>query len=169
MVELRALPLESIKGQNLKIRTRKPWRGILPILPFLIWMSSCSKNGGGAVPSSSEDVQAVTDSTFQKEVLASNEPVLVDFWATWCGPCRMFGPIVDQVAKDYRGRLKVCRVDLDQNPSLARTFNITAIPNSLLFEKGQLVHTWVGLVPEYELKDEIEKILDRSPPDELHS
>jgi thioredoxin len=153
----------------LKIGIRKPWSGILLVLPFLVWMSSCSKNGGGAVQSTSEDVQTVTEGTFQKEVLASNEPVLVDFWATWCGPCRMFGPIVDQVAKEYEGRLKVCRVDIDQNPSLARTFKITAIPNSLLFEKGQLVHTWVGLVPEYELKDEIEKILARSQPAESHS
>ena len=94
---------------------------------FLI-SGACSHKGSEA------DVLVVTDSSFQKEVLGSDIPVLVDFWATWCGPCRMYGPVVDQVASDYKGRLKVVRVDVDQNPGLSRAFKINAIPNSILFQ-----------------------------------
>ncbi len=105
------------------------------------------------------DVTVVTDASFQKEVLGSDLPVLVDFWATWCGPCRMYGPIVDQVASDYKGRLKVVRIDVDQNPGLSRAFQISAIPNSILFQKGSAVMHWVGLVSEDDLKSGIEKVV----------
>src|SRR5438067_780021 len=77
-----------------------------------------------------ELVTVVTDDSFEKEVEKSSKPVLVDFWATWCGPCRMFGPVVDQLAADYKGRLKVVRVDIDQNPRLAQNFGIRAIPTA---------------------------------------
>ncbi len=113
---------------------------------------SCSKGG-------EEEVLAVTDSTFEKEVIKSDLPVLVDFWATWCGPCRMYGPIVDEVARDYKGRLKVIRVDVDQSPELSRAFKISAIPNSLLFQKGKVIKAWVGLVSKEDLKVEVDKVV----------
>ena len=99
-----------------------------------------------------ELVKAVTESTFQAEVIESKKPVLVDFWATWCGPCRMYGPIVDKVAKDYSSRLKVVRIDVDQCPQLARSFQIDAIPASFLFKKGKVVRSWIGLISEQDLK-----------------
>lgn len=107
-------------------------------------------------------VKNISDITFSKEVEKSSKPVLVDFWATWCGPCQMFGPIVDQVAEDYKGRLKVCRVDVDQNPGLSQTFQVRAIPTSLLFKNGKIVKSWVGLVSGEDLKVEVDKILKRA-------
>ena len=112
---------------------------------------------------SSELVKNVTDASFSNDVENSSGPVLVDFWATWCGPCRMFGPIVDKLAEDYRGRLKVVRVDIDQNPGLARNFGIRAIPTALLFKKGKVVKGWVGLVSEDDLKVEVNKVVKKAP------
>jgi thioredoxin 1 len=134
---------------------KKSWL-ILPggvALALFLAMGACTQKGSEA------DVLAVTDSSFQKEVLSSDIPVLVDFWATWCGPCRMYGPVVDQVARDYKGRLKVVRIDVDQNPGLSRAFKINAIPNSILFQKGNAVMNWVGLVSEDDLKSGIEKVV----------
>ena len=109
-----------------------------------------------------ELVKAIGDASFETEVQNSAQPVLVDFWATWCGPCRMFGPIVDKLAEDYRGRLKVVRVDIDQNPGLARNFEIRAIPTALLFKKGKVVKGWVGLVSEDDLKVEVDKVVKKA-------
>ena len=110
----------------------------------------------------SELVKNVTDASFSSDVENSSSPVLVDFWATWCGPCRMFGPIVDKLAEDYRGKLKVVRVDIDQNPGLARNFGIRAIPTALLFKKGKVVKGWVGLVSEDDLKVEVNKVVKKA-------
>jgi thioredoxin 1 len=134
---------------------KKPWGIFLggTVLAAFLTIGACTQKGSEA------DVLAVTDSSFQKEVLGSDMPVLVDFWATWCGPCRMYGPVVDQVARDYKGRLKVVRIDVDQNPGLSRAFKINAIPNSILFQKGNAVMNWVGLVSEDDLKSGIEKVL----------
>ena len=118
-----------------------------------------------AQPAQSESsglVKNVTDASFTSDVENSTSPVLVDFWATWCGPCRMFGPIVDKLAEDYRGRLKVVRVDIDQNQGLARNFGIRAIPTALLFKKGKVVKGWVGLVSEDDLKVEVDKVVKKA-------
>ena len=122
-------------------------------------VGACSKSNSEA---SNPDVPAVTDATFQKEVLEADKPVLVDFWATWCGPCRMYGPIVDKMAEEYKGRLKVVRVDVDQNPTLSRNYRIQAIPASFIMEKGNVVKSWVGLISEDDLKQQIEQVLPLS-------
>ena len=84
-------------------------------------------------------VLTTTDISFQKDVVQSKVPVLVDFWATWCGPCRMYSPIVDEIAKDYGSELRVCRVNVDENPNVSRQFRITAIPASFILKKGKVV------------------------------
>jgi len=89
----------------------------------------------------------VTDSTFRKEVLKSKTPVLVDFWAPWCGPCRSIAPYVEQVAKDYNGKLKVVKLNVDQNPAISQRFQVRSIPTFMVFENGQPVNRTAGANP----------------------
>lgn len=119
-------------------------------------VGACSHSSSEA---SNPDVPAVTDKTFQTEVINSDLPVLVDFWATWCGPCRMYGPVVDQVAKEYKGRLKFVRVDVDQNPNISRTYQIRQIPASFILQKGNVIKSWVGYIPEEVVKQQIDQVL----------
>lgn len=93
----------------------------------------------------------VTDADFKEEVLGSGIPVLVDFWAEWCMPCKMVAPVVSEIAKDYEGKLKVCKVNVDEAPKTASEYNIMTIPTLSLFKKGKVVDTIVGLVPKEKL------------------
>ncbi len=104
----------------------------------------------------SDKVRVVTDETFDAEVLKSDIPVFVDFWATWCPPCRIVSPIVDELAEEMQGKLKVCKVDVDQNQGIARTYGIRSIPTLMLFKSGGPVKTMVGALPKEEIKREIE-------------
>lgn len=101
----------------------------------------------------------VTDATFEAEVLQSEKPVLVDFWATWCQPCLQMAPIVDQVAAERTDSLKVVKVDLDKNPALQQRFGITSIPTFMVFREGELVHSVVGGRPKALLEKEIDSAL----------
>lgn len=98
---------------------------------------------------------AVTDSTFQSEVLSSSEPVLVDFWATWCGPCRMVSPIVEEIAGEQIGKLKVAKMDVDVNPQTAQQFGVMSIPTLIVFKGGQPVERLVGYMPKAKLMQAI--------------
>ena len=99
---------------------------------------------------------AITDTNFDRTVLKADKPVLVDFWATWCRPCQMVAPILDELAKEYDGRVKFVKLDVDQNPKTATKYKVMSIPTLLVFKKGQPVSHLVGFRPKNELK----RILD---------
>ncbi len=93
----------------------------------------------------------VTKDNFEKEVLGSDIPVLVDFWATWCGPCRMLGPVIEEIAKENEGRVKVGKVNVDEEPELSAQFRISSIPTVIVFKNGKAVDTMVGFRPKEEV------------------
>ncbi len=96
-------------------------------------------------------VIVVKDGTFKNEVLDANEPVLVDFWAEWCGPCRMMAPVVEQIAQDYSGKMKVAKLNVDENPESAAAYGVMSIPTLILFKNGEAVERFVGFRPKQEL------------------
>ena len=104
-------------------------------------------------------VAAVTDASFEEQVLKSAVPVLVDFWAPWCGPCRMVGPIVDEIATEYSGKINVYKMNTDENPNVANQYGIRSIPTLMLFIGGEKVDTVVGAVPKQTLMGTISKHL----------
>jgi thioredoxin 1 len=106
----------------------------------------------------------VTDSTFKQEVLESETPVLVDFWAPWCGPCRMVAPVVEEIAEQYLGKVKVVKVNTDENGGVASQYGIRSIPTLMIFKDGQRVDMVVGAVPKTTLATTLEKHLASQDP-----
>jgi thioredoxin 1 len=104
-------------------------------------------------------VGEVTDNNFQAEVLESELPVLVDFWAPWCGPCRMVAPVVEEIAQERQGELKVVKMNTDENQQTAVSFNIMSIPTLILFRNGQPAKTVIGAYPKRKLEAELEPAL----------
>ena len=102
----------------------------------------------------------IDDSNFDQMVLQAETPVLVDFWATWCRPCQMVAPILDELAEEYSGRVSIARLDVDQNPKTAAKYSIMAIPTMLIFKKGKPVSNIVGFKPKAELKRSLDATLD---------
>ncbi|MBF0317985.1 MAG: thioredoxin [Nitrospirae bacterium] len=106
-----------------------------------------------------EGVVNATSQTWETEVLQADGLVLVDFWAVWCGPCRMVAPIVEDLAKEYTGRMKVVKLNTDENPDVASKYKIMGIPTLMFFKGGDKVDQLVGAVPKHQLKDKIEGLL----------
>ncbi len=104
----------------------------------------------------------VSDATFESEVLKSDKPVLVDFWAPWCGPCRMIAPIVEELANDYDGKATIAKVNVDDNPKISMQFGIRSIPTLLIFKNGQVVDQIVGAVPKGVIESKLKSQLPAS-------
>lgn len=101
--------------------------------------------------------QHFTDLNFKQEVLESDLPVLVDFWAAWCGPCKMIAPLIDELAKEYAGKLKIGKLDVDTNSKIATEYGVMSIPTIIFFKKGKVINQLVGAVSKLELKRKIEE------------
>jgi len=101
----------------------------------------------------------LTDSNFESEVLKADKPCMVDFWAEWCGPCHMVGPIVQEMAKEYEGKLKVGKLNVDQNGQTAAKYGIMSIPAILFFNGGQMVDQIIGAVPKKHFVDKVERLI----------
>lgn len=101
----------------------------------------------------------VTSNNFETEVLQATDPVLVDFWAPWCGPCRVIGPVVEEMATQYAGKLKVGKLNVDEHPMVAQRYGITGIPALLFFKDGQVVDTVVGAVPRNVLQKHVDGVV----------
>lgn len=105
------------------------------------------------------DILEVTDSTFEVEILKSDKPVMVDFWADWCMPCKMLAPTVDKIAKDYKDKLKVCKINVDSNQEVAASMGIRSIPTLIFFKNGEVVEQVIGVVNEAQLKKIVDKVI----------
>ena len=106
-----------------------------------------------------EKVIVLTAENFEKEVLQAEKPVLIDFWATWCGPCQMIGPVLEQLSAEYEGKAKILKVDIDASQDLAMKYQIMSVPSMIFFKDGQPVDGVVGVVPAPYLKEKLDKLV----------
>jgi len=107
----------------------------------------------------------VTDSTFEKSILKSSTPVIVDFWAPWCNPCKMVAPILDKLAKEYENRIIVAKVNTDENPEWAGRYGVQGIPTMLFVADGKIIYRQVGVVPERNLREAVDQMLEVTTPE----
>ena len=105
------------------------------------------------------DILQVTDETFDAEIMNSDLPAIVDFWAAWCGPCKMVAPVVEELAKEYAGKIKVAKMDVDQNRQTPARFGIRNIPTIILFKGGEETQTIIGAQPKSSIEEELKKLL----------
>jgi thioredoxin 1 len=105
------------------------------------------------------DILEVSDKDFETEIMESDKPAMVDFWAEWCGPCKMVGPIVEELAKEYKDKIKIGKMDVDQNRETPARFGIRNIPTLIFFKNGEVAKTIIGAQPKSAIEDELKKLL----------
>jgi len=105
------------------------------------------------------NILEVTDDSFESEIMGSDIPAMVDFWAEWCGPCKMVGPVVEELAEEYKDKIKVAKMDVDKNRQTPARFGIRNIPTLILFKGGEVAHTIIGAQPKSSIEDELKKLL----------
>ena len=133
----------------------------LPVV--LLALAGCGGGSSSADAGHSTNVVILTEANFQSTVIASAKPVLVDFWAPWCGPCRKIGPIVNELADDFQGRATVAKVNVDEAGALAQKFGVQAIPTLLFFKGGRVVDQTTGVRSKAELTAQLEKVIGAAP------
>lgn len=139
------------------------WMLVLPlVLLIAVGVGSGCGKSSARPEAHATNVVILSEANFQNEVIAASKPVLVDFWAPWCGPCRTIGPIVNELAKDFDGRAKVAKVNVDDAPALAQRFGIEGIPTILIFRDGRVVDQVTGVVPKRELTAKLDKVIAES-------
>ena len=105
------------------------------------------------------NILEVSDSSFEAEIVKSDIPAMVDFWAEWCGPCKMVGPVVEELAAEYKGKIKIAKMDVDQNRETPAKFGIRNIPTLILFKNGEVVNTIIGAQPKSSIEEQLNKLL----------
>lgn len=107
----------------------------------------------------SENVIQLKDNTFKNEVLEATQPVLVDFWAAWCGPCKMIAPVIEELAEDFKGKAKICKLNVDENGQTAQEYGVMSIPTMILYKNGQEIDRLVGFMPKANIAQKLDKAM----------
>ena len=157
---------------DVKVRRSRPWgsdvAGTIQVLEDAlkedappVEESEVAEQSNGLVPHDDAPVK-VTDATFEKDIIEASHqlPVLVDFWAEWCGPCRQVAPMLEKLAKEFAGQVRIAKVNVDENPVLSQTFRIQSIPNFMMFKQGKLIFNQPGAFPEAAFRDLIQQAID---------
>jgi len=105
------------------------------------------------------NVIQLKDNTFKDEVLEAKEPVLVDFWAAWCGPCRMIAPVIEELAEDYKGKVKICKMNVDENMKTAQEYGVMSIPTMILYKNGKEIDRLVGFMPKANIASKLDAVI----------
>jgi thioredoxin 1 len=120
---------------------------------------STTQTAKGAKPTMAEGISVLTDATFDEEISSSDEPVVVDFWAEWCGPCKMIAPILEEIAVEHAGKVRVAKLDVDSNPGVTRRFDVMSIPTVIVFQDGEPAKRMIGAKGKGQLLQELSEFL----------